>query len=136
MSVGGDAGSGCEAAHHDVWGVLWSALFLFITWLAGQCTGRIGLPPLAGEIVAGMVRARAACATSSRGAHSAPALSAAPQLLGPNLANLVPEPAALKLFGEFGLYLMCALHRSRRPLRALLTGRNAFRMRRVIEVRP
>jgi Kef-type K+ transport system membrane component KefB len=48
---------------------------------------------------------------------------------------LVPEPSALKLFGEFGLYLMCALHRSRWPLRALLMQRNAFCACRVIEVR-
>ena len=56
---GGGAGGCVEAAHGGVWAVLWSALFLFITWLAGQCTGRLGLPPLAGEIIAGMVRAGA-----------------------------------------------------------------------------
>jgi hypothetical protein len=60
MAGSAAAGGGCEAAHHDVWGVLWSALFLFITWTAGQCTGRLGLPPLAGEIVAGMGRAQRA----------------------------------------------------------------------------
>ena len=73
----------CDEDHAGIENVLWSALFLFITWAAGQATGRMGLPPLAGEIVSGMV-------------------------LGPQLANLVPEPNALKLFGEFGLYLMCA----------------------------
>jgi hypothetical protein len=27
-------------------------------------------------------------------------------LLGPPLANIVPHPSALQLFGEFGLFLM------------------------------
>ena len=112
MSGGSAASGGCEAAHGGVWAILWTALFLFITWLAGQITGRMGLPPLAGEIIAGMVRARTHVAVLH---HALPQRSprngvlARPQLLGPNLADLVPESAALKLFGEFGLYLMCVL---------------------------
>jgi hypothetical protein len=35
-------------------------------------------------------------------------------LLGPQLADIVPEPQALQLFGQFGLYLLArALHRER-----------------------
>lgn len=123
MSGGSTESGGCEAAAHGgVWAVLWSALFLFITWLAGQITGRMGLPPLAGEIIAGMVRPRAFAAALRRAKPQrslrCTAFAARPQLLGPNLADLVPESAALKLFGEFGLYLMCALRRSSPPLRA------------------
>jgi hypothetical protein len=33
-------------SHGSVWDVLWSALFLFITWFAGQAFGRFGLAPL------------------------------------------------------------------------------------------
>jgi Kef-type K+ transport system membrane component KefB len=110
---GGSAGGCVEAAHGGVWAVLWSALFLFITWLAGQITGRMGLPPLAGEIIAGMVRAcahvQALLRALPRRSLRHTAFAACPQLLGPNLADLVPESAALKLFGEFGLYLMCVL---------------------------
>ena len=123
MSGGGAASGGCEAAHHDVYAVLWTALFLFLTWLAGQCTGRVGLPPLAGEIVAGMVRACDALDALHLLAVLTPACPTPPQLLGPQLADLVPEPAALKLFGEFGLYLMCVPSRLSRPLRPLLTPR-------------
>ena len=77
MSGGGAASGGCEAEHGGVWAVLWSALFLFITWLAGQTTGRMGLPPLAGEIVAGMVRVRAARAALRQPLTSLCALSPA-----------------------------------------------------------
>jgi hypothetical protein len=44
---GGGGGSGCEAAGHgDLWAVLWSVLFMFVTWAAGQAIGKLGLPPL------------------------------------------------------------------------------------------
>jgi hypothetical protein len=43
---GGDAAAGCEGGHGGVLDVLWSVLFLFATWAAGQATGRLGLPPL------------------------------------------------------------------------------------------
>lgn len=79
--MAGGTVAACSSGHGDVWDVLWTSLFLFMTWAVGQGAVRLGLPPVAGEIVAGMV-------------------------LGPQLSNIASMPAALQLFGEFGLFLM------------------------------
>ena len=43
---GGSGGDGCASGHGDVWDVLWTSLFLFMTWAVGQLTVKIGLPPV------------------------------------------------------------------------------------------
>ena len=50
-------------------------------WCAGKAASKLGLPTLVGEIMVGVV-------------------------LGPPLANLMPVPEALMLFGEVGLVLL------------------------------
>lgn len=45
--MAGGGGSGCDGGGHGgVLDVLWSVLFLFGTWAAGQAVGKLGLPPL------------------------------------------------------------------------------------------
>ena len=61
--------------------VLWTLLFVSAVWIAGKLFGKLGTPALVGEIIVGV-------------------------LLGPQVAILAPQPAALMLYGEVGLLLL------------------------------
>ena len=61
--------------------MLYSHIFLFLVFLGGKLSSRLALPSLCGEVLVG-------------------------SLLGPPLANLVPQPAAIALVGQLGLVLL------------------------------
>ena len=61
--------------------VLWTIAFVAIVFAAGKVVARLGMPPLVGEIISGVI-------------------------FGPPLWNKVPQPTALMLYGEVGLMLL------------------------------
>ena len=61
--------------------VLWTVFFVTLVWITGKLAHRLGCPALVGEILIG-------------------------GLLGPHLANVVPQHDALMLYGEVGLTLL------------------------------
>ena len=67
--------------HHDFNMVILLTFSFASIWCAGKAASKLGLPTLVGEIMVGVV-------------------------LGPPLANLMPVPEALMLFGEVGLMLL------------------------------
>ena len=67
--------------HHDFNLVILLTFSFASIWCAGKAASKLGLPTLVGEILVGVV-------------------------LGPPLADLMPVPEALMLFGEVGLMLL------------------------------
>lgn len=67
--------------HHDFNLVILLTFSFASIWCAGKSASKLGLPTLVGEILVGVV-------------------------LGPPLADLMPVPEALMLFGEVGLMLL------------------------------
>ena len=67
-----------EPTFHDVLSML---LFIVAIWVAGKVAIKCRMPDLVGQLCAGI-------------------------LLGPNVADLAPEPSALRLYGELGLMLL------------------------------
>jgi len=74
-------GAGVTELHHDFNLVVLLILSFASIWCAGKAASKLGLPTLVGEILVGVV-------------------------LGPPVANLMPVPEALMLFGELGLMLL------------------------------
>ena len=72
---------GGQELHHDFNMVILLTFSFASIWCAGKAASKLGLPTLVGEILVGVV-------------------------LGPPLANLMPVPEALMLFGEVGLMLL------------------------------
>ena len=83
------AGSENEPLHHDdshnehfsFEDVLFAMMFLCVIWAAGKFCERFKLPALIGQIFAGA-------------------------LMGPELADIVPEPMAFQMLGEIGLIML------------------------------
>ena len=78
--VANSHGGGGEL-HHDFNMVILLTFSFASIWCAGKAASKLGLPTLVGEILVGVV-------------------------LGPPLADLMPVPEALMLFGEVGLMLL------------------------------
>ena len=76
-----DSHAGGGELHHDFNMVILLTFSFASIWCAGKAASKLGLPTLVGEIMVGVV-------------------------LGPPLANLMPVPEALMLFGEVGLVLL------------------------------
>jgi len=72
---------GIHIGHFTFEDVIFTMIFLSAIWAAGKLCERISMPGLIGEIIVGSV-------------------------LGPKLANFVPEPLAFMMIGEIGLILL------------------------------